>query len=111
VTAIATPLPGMPQLPGRIDDLEEWVKQVWPAYVHAADTGIPFTISEIAAKYRLPDPPKAQAQWGLLPGRLIKAGLIEAYRETGKSSRPGVHRSLVHQWIGVPLEQRAEAAA
>jgi hypothetical protein len=107
----ATPLPGMPTLPGRVDDYEEWVKAVWPAYVAAANTGQPFTISQIATKAGLPDPPKSQSQWGLLPGLLKKDGLIEAYCETGKSSRPGVHSSLVHQWIGIPADQRAEAAA
>jgi hypothetical protein len=111
MSATPTPLPGMPDLPGRVDDLEEWVKAVWPAYLAAADTAQPFTISEIAAKHGLPDPPKAQAQWGLLPGRLVKAGLVEEYRETGKSSRPGVHKSLVHQWIGIPAHRRTEAAA
>jgi hypothetical protein len=107
----ATPLPGMPEPPGVVDDLGEWVKVVWPAYVAAADTGQPFTISEIAAKAGLPDPPKAQSQWGHLPGLLVKAGLIEEYVRTGKSSRPGVHKSLVHQWIGIPTHRRAEAAA
>jgi hypothetical protein len=101
----------MPEVPGRVDDLEKWIEVVWAAYVAAADSGQPFTISEVAAKAGLPDPPKAQSQWGLLPGRLVKAGLIEAHRETGKSSRPGVHSSLVHQWIGIPAHRRAEAAA
>lgn len=107
----AEPLPGMPEPPGKVDDFEEWVKTVWPAFVAAADSGQPFTTSEIAAARQLPDPPNAQAQWGSLPGRLIKAGLIEPYYRTGKSARPGVHKSLVHLWIGIPLHRRAEAAA
>lgn len=111
MTATATPLPGMPDLPGVVDDFMEWVEIVWPSYVAAADSGQPFTISEIAAKAALPDPPKAQSQWGHLPGLLVKAGLIEEYVRTGKSSRPGVHKSLVHQWIGIRAEDRAEAAA
>lgn len=111
MTATATPLPGMPDVPGRVDDFEDWIETVWPFYVAAADTGQPFTISQIAADNHLPDPPKSQSQWGHLPHRLVKAGIIEDYYRTGNSSRPGVHKSLVHQWIGVPAHRRAEAAA
>jgi hypothetical protein len=105
------PLPGMPKPPKPVDDFEEWVKAVWPAFVRAADSGQPFTTSEIAAREKLPDPVKSQAQWGKLPGRLQKAGLIEEYYRPGKSSRRGVNGSLVHTWIGIPAHRRAEAAA
>ena len=111
MTATANPLPGMPTIPWRVDDLEVWFTIIWPAYVAACDTGQPFTISKVAKDNQLPDPPKSQSQWGHLPGRLVKAGLAKAHTDTGKSSRPGVHHSLVHQWIGIPADERAEAAA
>jgi hypothetical protein len=103
----------MPNLPGRVDDYEEWVKAVWPAYVAAADSGEPFTISQIAADKQLPDPPRPQAQWGQLPGRLKTEGLIEEWYGRGnpKSSRRTAHKSRVAMWIGIPAHRRAEAAA
>jgi hypothetical protein len=88
------------------DDYEEWIDLVWDAYVRAADSGQPFTISEVAENKKLPDPPKPQSQWGHLPGRLVKAGLIEPYIRTGKSSRRSVHKSLVNMWIGIPAHLR-----
>jgi hypothetical protein len=112
----ATPLPGMPTPPvppavQRAADYETWLAAVRPAFVAAADSGEPFTISQIAADAALPDPPNPQAQWGQLPKLLAKEGLIRAYFQTGNSVRRTVHSSLVHMWIGVPVDQRAEAAA
>lgn len=95
----------------QLDDFEEWVKTVWPAFERAADSGQPFTTSQIQERYKLPDPPNPQSQWGHLPGRLVKAGLIEEYAQTGKSKRRGVNSSRVAQWIGIPPELRAERAA
>lgn len=94
----------------RVEDFEAWVDEVWDAFVQAADTGLPFTVSEIAARHDLPDPPNPQAHWGQLPGRLRKAGLIEPHA-TGNSARRSVHSSLVHTWIGVPPARRRGEAA
>ena len=112
------PLPGMPEPPTppavqRAEDYEEWVKAVWPAFAAAADTGEPFTISQIAAEAGLSDPPKPESQWGSLPGRLKAAGLIEEWAGHGnaKSSRRTTHQSRVATWIGIPAHRRAEAAA
>lgn len=106
MTAIQQPLDGMPVPPPADADYETWVETVWDAFVRAADSGLPFTTSEVAKRENLPDPPKPQSQWGKLPGRLVKAGLIRGY-DTGNSSRRGVHGSLVHTWIGIPAHQRA----
>lgn len=117
MTAVAPqPLPGMPTPPvspavQRAEDYETWLAAVRPAFVAAADSGEPFTISQIAAAASLPDPPNPQAQWGQLPKLLRAEGLIRSYAATGNSVRRTVHSSLVHMWIGVPPEQRAEAAA
>jgi hypothetical protein len=104
VTPVQPALDGTVPTPGP-DDYEEWVEQVWDAYVRAADSGLPFTISEVAQREKLPDPPKPQAQWGHLPARLVKAGIIEPHA-TGKSERRTVHHSLVIQWIGIPAHLR-----
>lgn len=93
----------------RVDDYETWIDEVWPAFESAADSGLPFTTSEIAKTHDLPDPPNPQAQWGKLPSRLIKAGLIEVFA-TGNSKRATVHGSLVHTWIGIPAHRRRAAA-
>lgn len=89
----------------RIDDYEAWVDEVWNAFVDAADSGQPFTVSGVAADRKLPDPPKPQYQWGHLPERLLNAGIIRAH-SVASSRRDGVHGSLVRQWIGVPAHQR-----
>ncbi|MCZ7413111.1 hypothetical protein [Streptomyces sp. WMMC897] len=94
----------------QVDDFEDWITAVWPAYQDAADSGLPFTVAEIAEARRLPDPPNPQAHWGQLPGRLIRAGLITEHG-TGKSLRPTVHKSRVAEWIGVPAHLRERAAA
>jgi hypothetical protein len=91
----------------RVEDYEEWVDEVWPAYVTAADTGQPFTIDEIARKHRLPDPPRPQSQWGSLPSRLQNAGII---RHHGYGGSKRAHDSLVHVWIGVPAAHREAVA-
>lgn len=89
----------------RVDDYDAWVDEVWPAFVDAADSGQPFTISGVAADHQLPDPPKPQYQWGHLPERLLNAGIIRAH-SVASSRRDGVHGSLVREWIGVPKSQR-----
>lgn len=118
MTTQPTPLPGMPEPPApaavqRAADYEDWVKAVWPAFVQAADSGQPFTTSEIQQRNDLPDPPNPQAQWGSLPGRLKAAGLIEEWHGRGnpKNSRRTAHQSRVAMWIGIPAHRRAEAAA
>jgi hypothetical protein len=88
-----------------VDDYEAWVDEVWNAFVAAADTGQPFTISEVAADKNLPDPPKPQYQWGHLPERLLNAGIMRAH-SVASSRRGTVNSSLVRQWIGVPEHQR-----
>jgi hypothetical protein len=120
VTAIQDALEGMPEQPEpepkkpaprrRCEDYETWVDEVWGAFVQAADSGLPFTTSEVQERHDLPDPPNPQAHWGKLPGRLKKAGLIEEC-DTGNSKRPTVHASLVHTWIGVPPSPRRGDAA
>ncbi|WP_405769205.1 hypothetical protein OG539_32610 [Actinacidiphila glaucinigra] len=115
MTAIQPALDGsvppakVPAARRKIEDFEEWVDEVWQAFEDAADSGLPFTVSEIAEKRNLPDPPNPQAHWGKLPGRLRKAGLIEEYA-TGRSSRDSVHSSLVVKWIGIPQQHRRAAA-
>lgn len=113
MTEAPIPLPGMPEPDGVVvlDDYDEWIKTCWPHYVAAANSGEPFTISQIAKDRDLPDPPRAQAQWGQLPKLLVKAGLIRGHNQTANSVRTTVHSSLVHMWIGIPADQRAEAAA
>lgn len=90
-----------------VDDYEAWVEEVTPYYVNAADTGVPFTIDEIASKHRLPDPPRPQSQWGSLPNRLQNAGII---RHHGYGGSKRAHDSLVHVWIGVPAQHREAVA-
>ena len=92
----------------KIDDYEAWVDEVWPYFVHAADTGLPFTVDEVSRKHRLPDPPSPKAQWGSLPGRLQNDGIIR-HHSGGTSIRAG--HSMVHVWIGVPAHQREAVAA
>jgi hypothetical protein len=93
-----------------MEDFEAWVDEVWDAFEQAARTGLPFTTSEVQRKYNLPDPPKPASQWGTLPKRLRKAGLVQEYTAgTGSSSRRSAHGSPVRQWVGVP-ERRRRAA-
>lgn len=91
-----------------VDDYEAWVDEVWPYFVAAADTGLPFTVDEVSRKHRLPDPPSPKAQWGSLPGRLQNDGIIR-HHSGGTSIRAG--HSMVHVWIGVPAHQREAVAA
>lgn len=91
----------------RVDDYEAWVTEVWPAFVEAADSRVPFTVDSVARKHQLPDPPSPKSQWGSLPGRLQDAGIIR-HHGYGQSAR--CRRSLVHVWIGVPAHQREAVA-
>lgn len=86
-----------------IDDYEAWVDEVWPHYVAAADSGLPFTVDQVAREKDLPDPPHPKSQWGSLPARLQQAGLIRHYGY-GPSTR--CRKSLVYVWIGVPARLR-----
>ncbi|MFB7647182.1 hypothetical protein ACFC0S_17020 [Streptomyces sp. NPDC056084] len=86
-----------------MDDYEAWLDEVIPAYVEAADTGQPFTIDEISAAKRLPDPPHPKSQWGSLPTRLQNDGIIRHY---GYGGSERAKHSLVHVWIGVPAHMR-----
>jgi hypothetical protein len=90
-----------------MDDYEAWVDEVTPAFVEAANTGLPFTVDEIARTKRLPDPPHPKSQWGSLPRRLQDAGIIR-HHDYGGSIR--AHHSLVHVWIGVPAQLRENYA-
>ncbi|MFJ5644109.1 hypothetical protein [Streptomyces sp. NPDC093223] len=90
-----------------VDDYEAWVDEVWNAFVDAADTGLPFTVDEIARAKHLPDPPQPKTQWGSLPGRLLNDGII---RHHGYGGSARAKQSLVHVWIGVPAGQREAAA-
>jgi hypothetical protein len=91
-----------------VDDFEAWIDEVTPYYVAEADTGVPFTIDAVARRHNLPDPPKPQSQWGGLPIRLQKEGIIR-HHDYGGSVR--AHQSLVHVWIGVPVAMREMVAA
>ena len=91
-----------------MDDYEAWVDEVWPFYVAAADTGLPFTIDEVSRKHRLPDPPHPKSQWGSLPVRLQNEGIVR-HHSGGTSARAG--HSMVHVWIGVPAPLREMVAA
>lgn len=91
-----------------MDDYEAWVDEVWPFYVAAADTGLPFTIDEVSRKHRLPDPPHPKSQWGSLPIRLQNEGIVR-HHSGGTSARAG--HSMVHVWIGVPAAMREQVAA
>lgn len=90
-----------------IDDYEAWIDEVTPAFVEAADTGLPFTVDEVARSKGLPDPPHPKSQWGGLPARLQDAGII-CHHGYGGSLR--AHHSLVHVWIGVPAAHREAVA-
>jgi len=90
-----------------MDDYEAWVDEVWPFYVAAADTGLPFTIDEVSRKHRLPDPPSPKSQWGSLPVRLQNEGIVR-HHSGGTSARAG--HSMVHVWIGVPPAMRESVA-
>jgi hypothetical protein len=102
-TELAAPAPAVTRR--TVDDYEAWVDEVWNAFVDAADTGKPFTVSSVAADKNLPDPPKPQYQWGHLPERLLNAGIIRAH-SVASSRRGTVNGSLVREWIGVPAHQR-----
>lgn len=104
-TELAAPAPAKSR---RImDDYEAWVDEVTPAFVEAADTGLPFTIDEIATAKQLPDPPHPKSQWGSLPARLLNDGII---RHHGFGGSVRAHHSLVHVWIGVPAAHREAVA-
>ena len=90
-----------------MDDYEAWVDEVTPAFVEAADSGLPFTIDEVARTKQLPDPPHPKSQWGSLPARLQNEGII---RHHGYGGSERAHHSLVHVWIGVPEQLRENYA-
>lgn len=90
-----------------VDDYEAWVDEVWPAFVEAADTRLPFTVDEVARRHNLPDPPRPQSQWGSLPNRLQNAGIIQ---HAGASTSARAGHSMVHRWIGVPAAYREAVA-
>jgi len=105
-TELAAPAPAATRRV--IDDYEAWVDEVWPAFVEAADTRLPFTIDEVARAKQLPDPPRPKSQWGSLPARLQNEGII---RHHGFGGSVRAHHSLVHVWIGVPPAMREMVAA
>ena len=90
-----------------MDDYEAWLEEVTPVYTEAADTGLPFTIDEIARQKNLPDPPHPKSQWGSLPAHLQNDGII---RHHGYGGSERAHHSLVHIWIGVPAAHREAVA-
>ncbi|MYU20769.1 hypothetical protein [Streptomyces sp. SID8352] len=90
-----------------VDDYEAWIDEVWPYYLAAADTGLPFTVDEISRKHHLPDPPHPKSQWGSLPVRLQNYGIIR-HHDGGTSAR--ARHSMVHVWIGVPPAHREAVA-
>jgi hypothetical protein len=104
-TELAAPAPAKTRR--IVDDFEAWVDEVTPAYIEAADTGLPFTIDEVARRKNLPDPPRPRSQWGALPNRLQNAGIIR-HHGGGTSVRAG--HSMVHEWIGVPAAHREAVA-
>lgn len=101
------PAPKVTPARRRMDDYEEWVDEVTPAYEEFADLGVPFTIDEVARKRNLPDPPHPKSQWGSLPARLQDAGTI---RHHGYGGSERARHSLVHVWIGVPASMREMVA-
>lgn len=105
-TAPAIPAPA--KIRRIVDDYEAWVDEVTPAFVAAADSGMPFTICSVATDKNLPDPPHPKSQWGGLPARLQDAGLIR-HHGYGPSAR--CRKSLVYVWIGVPVRLRELVAA
>lgn len=105
-TELAAPAPAATRR--IVDDYEAWVDEVWPAFVEAADSRMPFTVDEVARTKQLPDPPHPKSQWGSLPARLQNEGIIR-HHDFGGSVR--AHHSLVHVWIGVPPAMREMVAA
>lgn len=104
-TELAAPAPSKSRRV--MDDYEAWVDEVTPAFIEAADTGMPFTLCGVAAAKNLPDPPLPKSQWGSLPRRLQDAGII---RHHGYGGSARAHQSLVHVWIGVPAAHREAVA-
>ncbi|MEU1071857.1 MULTISPECIES: hypothetical protein [unclassified Streptomyces] len=104
-TELAAPAPSVSRR--IIDDYEAWLDAVTSAFEAAADTGLPFTVAEVAAAKNLPDPPRPASQWGGLPRHLLDAGIIRHHGYGGSSRANG---SLVHIWIGVPADRREAVA-
>lgn len=116
MTTTPTPLPGMPVPPPRIapvrkrsDDYATWICTVRPIFEKVALTRRRWTSFEIADEYRLPDPPKPKAQWGVFIRSLVDEGLIERVGYDD-SARPGGHNSGVKVWRGTTAARREAAA-
>jgi hypothetical protein len=113
MTVTPTPLPGMPDLPvppavQRAEDYETWIAGIWPTFIRAADSGEPFTTSEIQERHQLPDPPDPAHHWGHLALRLQAQRIVREF-STDRSRRKTVHKSRVTLWIGVPAAERRAA--
>jgi hypothetical protein len=103
------PEPKIPAARRRVEDYEEWVAEVWPAFVAAAATGRTFTCFEIADAGRLPEPPDSAHHWGRLMTLLKDEGYI---RTAGWacSDRPTSNHSGVRTWKGTRAAINGRAA-
>lgn len=95
--------------PERMDNYEDWIDRCRPSFERAADTGEPFTTSEIQQRYQLPDPPDPAHNWGHLALRFKSEHLIREW-STDRSKRKTANKSRVAQWIGTPKAERSQAA-
>lgn len=115
MTAIPTPLPGMPEPPvppavQRAEDYETWITAVRPAFEKAAATGAVFTAYDIARDNDLPEPPDSAHHWGRLLSMLREEGWIR-HAGWACSNRPTTHHSGVRTWKGTRAAMQGRAAA
>ncbi|WP_431781766.1 hypothetical protein [Streptomyces chumphonensis] len=99
----------LPPARTRVDDFDEWLDGIRPAFTEVAATGREFTTYEIADTHQLPDPPNPAAHWGLAMSIFRHEGLVEraGWACTG---RPTAHHSGVRTWRGTRAAQQGRAA-
>lgn len=103
------PAPKVPAARRRVEDFEEWMAAIRPAFEQAARSGREFTTWAIADAANLPDPKDPAHHWGRAMTIFKEEGLIET-SGWAWSERPSTHHSGVRTWRGTRAARTGRAA-
>ena len=103
VAGVTGPTPPTPQT-----ERGAWLRELVAALARRAARPGTFTVYEVAAETRLPDPPH-HSLWGVGTGIAHREGLIVTVAAV-PSLRPRTAKSLVRMWVGARYVEEGDAA-